>query len=124
VAWQHDVISALWDKLADNGAIFFNHKPRVIGAKLWLPLELLPAETILRQIIIWARPGGMNFNPITFVPTHEWIMVLAKKGRGSESCRFWVSGRAETIGLRGPDFGSKIVLLGRRRASPGQARWG
>jgi alkylation response protein AidB-like acyl-CoA dehydrogenase len=39
-------------------------------------------------------------------------------------CRFWVTGRAETIGLRGPDFGWKIVLFGRRRASPGQARWG
>ena len=79
VAWQHAIISALWEKLTDTGAIFFNHKPRVIGAKLWLPLELIPTEIILRQIIIWARPGGMNFNPTAFVPTHEWIIVMAKK---------------------------------------------
>lgn len=79
VEWQRAIVSALWLNLPDNGAIFYNHKPRVIGGKLWLPLELLPTETVLRQIIVWARPGGMNFNPTAFVPTHEWIMLLAKK---------------------------------------------
>lgn len=78
VAWQRDTLSLLWDRLPDAGSIFYVHKPRVIGAKLWTPQELLPAETILRQIVIWARPGGMNFNPTAFVPTHEWIMLLAK----------------------------------------------
>jgi site-specific DNA-methyltransferase (adenine-specific) len=79
VAWQQSVLSALWVVLHDDGAIFYNHKPRVIGAKLWTPQELIPAECILRQIITWARPGGMNFNPTAFVPTSEWIMLLAKK---------------------------------------------
>lgn len=78
VEWQHAVVSALWDLIPETGVIFYNHKPRVIGAKLWLPLELIPEQVIMRQIIIWARPGGMNFNPTAFVPTHEWIMVLAK----------------------------------------------
>ncbi len=79
VAWQHSVISWLWDLLPGDGAIFYNHKPRVIGARLWLPLELIPPAAILRQIVVWARPGGMNFNPTAFVPTHEWIMILAKE---------------------------------------------
>lgn len=88
VAWQHDVLRLLWDKIPDTGAIFYNHKPRVIGAKLWTPFELIPAGIDIRQIIIWARPGGMNFNPTAFVPTHEWIMLLAKpafrlKSRGA-----------------------------------------
>lgn len=78
VAWQRRVLTLLWTCLTDDGAIFYNHKPRVIGGKLWTPLDLLPECVILRQIIIWARPGGMNFNPTAFVPTHEWIMVLAK----------------------------------------------
>lgn len=78
VAWQHALLTTLWDKLPDDGAIFYNHKPRVIGAKLWLPLELIPGPVVLRQIIVWARPGGMNYNPTAFVPTHEWIMLLAK----------------------------------------------
>lgn len=78
VAWQHRAVAAMWDRIHDAGAIFYNHKPRVIGARLWLPLELIPATVTLRQNVIWARPGGMNFNPTAFVPTHEWIMVLAK----------------------------------------------
>lgn len=80
VSWQREIIEALWNLLPAHGAIFLNHKPRVIGARLWLPLELLPACATLRQIIVWSRPGGMNFNPTAFVPTHEWIMLLAKEG--------------------------------------------
>lgn len=78
VAWQKDVLSAIWRKLSAGGAIFYNHKPRVIGTKLWTPLELIPPEIELRQVIVWARPGGMNYSPASFVPTHEWIMLLAK----------------------------------------------
>lgn len=66
--WQRRVLTKLWKFLPDDGAIFYNHKPRVIGGRLWLPLELLPMGVTLRQIIIWARPGGMNFNPTAFVP--------------------------------------------------------
>jgi site-specific DNA-methyltransferase (adenine-specific) len=79
VAWQHRVLRECWRVLSDDGAIFYNHKPRVIGAKLWLPLELNPGLP-LRQIVIWARAGGMNFNPTAYVPTHEWIMIFAKEG--------------------------------------------
>jgi modification methylase len=78
VAWQQKCLFAMWATLDDNGAIFYNHKPRVVGGRLWLPLELNP-DLPLRQIIVWARPGGMNFNPTAFMPTHEWIMVLAKE---------------------------------------------
>lgn len=79
VAWQHEVITSLWRALATDGAIFYNHKPRVIGGRLWLPTELVPSAVILRQVVVWARPGGLNFNATAFVPTHEWIMVLAKE---------------------------------------------
>jgi DNA modification methylase len=77
VAWQHDVLRACWDTLTDRGAIFYNHKPRVIGGQLWLPLELNP-ELPLRQVVIWARAGGINFTPVAYVPTHEWVMIFAK----------------------------------------------
>lgn len=77
VAWQHEVLTACWGTLSDRGAIYYNHKPRVVGAHLWTPLELNP-DLPLRQIIIWARSGGMNYSRAAYVPTHEWIMVLAK----------------------------------------------
>jgi site-specific DNA-methyltransferase (adenine-specific) len=78
VSWQRSVLSKLWHALPGTGAIFYNHKPRVIGERLWTPTELLPPEVMLRQIIVWARPGGVNYNATAFVPTHEWIMLLAK----------------------------------------------
>lgn len=78
VAWQHEALRLMWGTLADDGAIFYNHKPRVIGGRLWLPLELNP-DLPLRQVIVWARAGGMNYNPTAYVPTHEWIMVIARE---------------------------------------------
>lgn len=77
VHWQQRVIAELWRLTAPAGVVFYNHKPRVIGPKVWQPTELLPADVLHRQTIIWARPGGMNFNPTAFVPTHEWLMMLA-----------------------------------------------
>jgi modification methylase len=78
VEWQRSVLRLCWDGLSASGAIFYNHKPRVIGGKLWLPLELNP-NLPLRQIVIWKRAGGMNFNPTAYVPTHEWIMIFARE---------------------------------------------
>lgn len=78
VAWQQEVIGLLWDRLTPTGAIFYNHKPRVIGTRLWTPQELVPPHVETRQIVVWARPGGMNYSPAAFVPTHEWVMVLAR----------------------------------------------
>jgi len=77
VAWQQAILAELWRLTAPSGVIFYNHKPRVIGPRLWQPIELLPADVLHRQTIIWARPGGQNFNPTAFVPTHEWLMMLA-----------------------------------------------
>lgn len=80
VAWQQQILGLLWEHcLAEDGAIFYNHKPRPIGGRLWLPLELNPGLP-LRQIVIWARAGGMNFNPTAYVPTHEWLMLFARPG--------------------------------------------
>ena len=75
--WQRDVLRSCWATLSDTGAIYYNHKPRVQASALWLPLDLNP-DLPLRQIIIWARAGGLNYAPTHYVPTHEWICVFAK----------------------------------------------
>ncbi len=77
VQWQHQILTTCWNTLTEDGAIFYNHKPRVIGCQAWLPLELNPGLP-LRQIVTWARSGGLNFNPTAYVPTYEWIMIFAK----------------------------------------------
>lgn len=76
-AWQREIIRLCWDQLTEAGAIFYNHKPRAQACEVWLPLALNPGLP-LRQIIIWARAGGINFAPTHYVPMHEWVLVLAK----------------------------------------------
>ena len=77
VEGQRASLRECWRIITYDGAIFYNHKPRAIGGRLWLPLELNPG-LVLRQIVTWARAGGMNFNPTAYVPTYEWVMVIAK----------------------------------------------
>ena len=78
VAWQRRLLARLWARLPDGGAIFYNHKPQVGGPVVQLPLELLPDEVMLRQIITWDRGSGFNRQFTYFVPASEWIMLLAK----------------------------------------------
>ena len=77
VAWMREVLSECWRIIPDNGAIFFNHKPRIQNGHLWTPLELNP-DLPLRQIMVWDRGSGMNFNQKFFTPSHEWVMLFAK----------------------------------------------
>lgn len=77
--WQRRILNACWVKLEEMGAIFYNHKPRVQSMELWTPLRLNP-DLPIRQIIVWARAGGINFSPTHYVPTHEWIIIFAKPG--------------------------------------------
>lgn len=80
VVWQHRVWRAMWAALADAGAVFWNHKTRVIGDRMWRPDELVPRELPIRQEVIWARAGGLNYSPTYYVPTHERILIVAKEG--------------------------------------------
>jgi len=77
IRWQREILTACWAVLGPNGAIFYNHKPRVLAGRLLTPLEYSPGLP-LRQIVIWARAGGVNFSPVFYLPTHEWIVVFAK----------------------------------------------
>ena len=76
-AWQQECLALMWASLSDKGAIFYNHKPRVQARTLWTPLLLNP-DLPVRQIIVWARAGGLNFAPTHYLPTHEWIVIFAK----------------------------------------------
>ena len=75
--WQKEILIECWRCLTDNGAIYYQHKPRIQAGKVILPLEYNPALP-LRQIVIWARAGGVNFSGSFYCPTHEWLMILAK----------------------------------------------
>lgn len=77
VKWIHDILEACWVALREDGAIYFNHKPRVQYNELLLPLRFHP-DLPLRQIVIWDRLGGINWSPSFYIPNHEWIVIYAK----------------------------------------------
>ncbi len=63
--------------LKNDGAIFYNHKWRVQGGLLQDRQDIISGFPV-RQIIIWRRKGGINFNPGYFLPTYEVIYIIAK----------------------------------------------
>lgn len=77
VEWQKNVLRECWRLIPDEGAIFYNHKPRPQGGVLQTPLDLNPNLPV-RQILIWNRNCGPNFNDSFFRPSHEWIVIFAK----------------------------------------------
>ena len=77
VKWQRDCLTEMMKKIPENGAIFYNHKWRVQGGILQDRQDILKGFPI-RQIIIWRRKGGFNFNPGYFVPTYEVIYLIVK----------------------------------------------
>lgn len=81
VAWQQAFLTASWTLLSDRGAIFYNHKPRIINGVLISPFDYVPESLRfnLRQIVIWARSGGVNFSAVHYLPTHEWIVIVARE---------------------------------------------
>ena len=77
VAWQRACLAEMMRLIPENGAIFYNHKWRVQNGLLQDRQDILSGFPV-RQIIIWQRKGGINFNPGYFLPTYEVIYLIAK----------------------------------------------
>lgn len=77
VTWQRECLTEMFRLIKDNGAIFYNHKWRVQEGLLQDRSEIVKGFPV-RQIIIWKRKGGINFNPGYFLPTYEVIYIIAK----------------------------------------------
>jgi site-specific DNA-methyltransferase (adenine-specific) len=77
VAWQRECLTEMYRLLREDGAIFYNHKWRVQGGLLQDRSDIVAGFPV-RQIIIWRRKGGINFNPGYFLPTYEVIYLIAK----------------------------------------------
>lgn len=75
--WQKNCLSEMYRLIKPTGAIFYNHKWRVQGGLLQDRQDIVNGFPI-RQIIIWRRKGGINFNPGYFLPTYEVIYLIPK----------------------------------------------
>jgi len=77
IAWQRKCLTSMMRILRSDGAIFYNHKWRVQNGLLQDRSDIVK-DFPVRQIIIWERKGGINFNPGYFLPTYEVIYLIAK----------------------------------------------
>lgn len=77
VDWQRACLAEAMRLLKDDGAIFYNHKRRVQGGIMQDRDDIVNGFPV-RQIIIWKRAGGFNFNPGYFVPSYEVIYLICK----------------------------------------------
>ena len=73
---QHIYLKAIYKTLTDNGAIFYNHKPRIIKGIFDNKRNLIPFP--VRQEIIWDRVSMTNFNGSFFATSTERIFIIAK----------------------------------------------
>jgi len=77
VKWQRNCLTEMFRLIKEDGAIFYNHKWRVQDGLLQDRQDIISGFPV-RQIIIWRRKGGINFNPGYFLPTYEVIYLIAK----------------------------------------------
>lgn len=77
VKWQRDCLFEMMRVLKEDGVIFYNHKWRVQNGLLQDRNDIVNGFPV-RQIIIWQRAGGINFNPGYFLPTYEVIYMICK----------------------------------------------
>lgn len=76
-AWQRNCLTEMFRLIKDDGAIFYNHKWRVQDGLLQDRQDIVSGFPV-RQIIIWRRKGGINFNKGYFLPTYEVIYLICK----------------------------------------------
>ncbi len=75
--WQKDCLTEMFRLIKNDGAIFYNHKWRVQAGLLQDRQDIVSGFPV-RQIIIWRRKGGINFNKGYFLPTYEVIYLICK----------------------------------------------
>jgi modification methylase len=75
--WQRECLTEMLRIIPDNGCIFYNHKWRVQNGLIQDRQDIVSGFPV-RQIIIWRRSGGINFNKGYFLPTYEVIYLIAK----------------------------------------------
>jgi site-specific DNA-methyltransferase (adenine-specific) len=76
---QIKILNEIWNHLANDGSLFYNHKIRVANHKASHPIEwLIKTNFVFRQQLIWDRSNSPAVAPIRFLPTTELIFWMTK----------------------------------------------
>lgn len=76
IDWQHDLFREWMRLIKPTGAIFYNHKPRIIDGIYDDRKNLIPFK--IRQEIVWDRCGMVNFSGSFFACSTERIYIVCK----------------------------------------------
>ena len=79
VAWQRAVLTEMMRVIKDDGAFFYNHKWRVQAGLLQDRSDIVEGFPV-RQILIWRRKGGINFNLCLFLTDVRSHLPHRKQG--------------------------------------------
>lgn len=77
-AWQRQMLGLLWEAIPDDGAIFYNNRPRVLHGVLHDPLDGDFGALPLRQRIVLNRLTGIDVTRRTFCTRGEYLLFFAK----------------------------------------------
>jgi len=77
VRQQREMLAECMRALKANGAIYYNHKFRIIDGRLIDHRDILDGLPV-RQIIIWDRGCGFNTNPSSYTSCYEVIYLIAQ----------------------------------------------
>ena len=77
VRWQRECLASMMRVLRNDGAVFYNHKRRVQDGLLQDRSEIVEGFPV-RQVIIWERSVGINFNSGYFLPQYEIVYLICK----------------------------------------------
>ncbi len=75
VEWQRICLAQMLRVLKPDGVIFYNHMHRIQAGRFFGHGDILQ-DFPLRQVIIWHRSGGTNFNPHYFLPDYEVVYLI------------------------------------------------
>ena len=77
VSWQQECLKEMYRLIKNDGAIFYNNKNRTQNCVLE-DRSIIVKDLPVRQIIIWDRNAGINFNNSYFHPVTEQIYLICK----------------------------------------------
>jgi len=86
IDWQNRILKECMRLINDSGAIFYNHKPRIVNKVFDDRKKLLPFP--LRQEIIWYRGGMINFNGNFLLQILKEFSLCVKKN-GNQTRNIW-----------------------------------
>jgi len=76
--WQKECLAEMWRLLRPDGAIFYNHIPRISDGVYWSPMQDILTDLPVRQVVVWDKGGSLAYTTSFFAKRHQYIFFIPK----------------------------------------------